>query len=90
MGKGSMYLWAVAGAYLIYLGIQQFAALLRGEASIPWLNGLAGLLFIAVGGAVVLREWRTYRKGGSTEAETADEAEDGEEAADEEEGAEEE
>lgn len=87
MGKGTMYIWAVAGAYLIYLGIQQLAAVLRGEASIPWLNGLAGLLFIAVGGAVVLREWRAYRKGGNAKAEDADEEE---EAADEEEGAEEE
>ena len=90
MGKGTMYIWAVAGAYLIYLGIQQFAALLRGEASIPWLNGLAGLLFIAVGGAVVLREWRAYRKGGSAKAGDTAEADEEEEAADEEEGAEEE
>jgi len=72
MGQGAMYLWAVAGAYLIYLGIQQFAALFRGEASIPWLNAGAGILFIAVGGAVILREWRAYRKGSKGKSEPED------------------
>ena len=54
MDKSKIYLWAVGGGYLVYLGIQQFVLLWRKEASIPWLNVLAGLLFIAVGGAVLV------------------------------------
>lgn len=81
MGNGVKYLWAVAGLYLGYLGIQQFVLLFRGEASIPLLNGAAGLLFLAVGGAVLLREWRSYRKGGRAQepAEDLSEGEDDEE-----------
>ena len=83
MGQGSMYLWAVAGAYLIYLGIRQFIALINGTASIPLLNGAAGLVFLAVGGAVLLREWRNYRKASSPskEAEGSEEDTDEEEEA---------
>ena len=62
MGQSMKYLWAVAGAYLIYLGIQQVIALIRGEASIPWLNACAVVLFIVIGGAVLLREWRAHKK----------------------------
>lgn len=76
MGQGSMYLWAVAGAYLIYLGIRQFIALINGTASMPLLNGAAGLVFLAVGGAVLLREWRNYRRGGSSAEEESDEQEE--------------
>lgn len=57
------FLWAVAGAYLIYLGAKQFIALFDDSASIPWLNALCGIIFILFGGAVVLREWRNYRRG---------------------------
>lgn len=70
MGQGSMYLWAVAGAYLVYLGVRQFIALFNGTASVPLLNGAAGLVFLAVGGAVLLREWRNYRKAGSPSEKT--------------------
>lgn len=55
-------LWAVAGAYLIYLGIKEFIALFDGSASIPVLNGLAGLVFVVFGAAVIYREWRNYRR----------------------------
>ena len=85
MDKSKIYLWAVGGGYLVYLGIQQFVLLWRKEASIPWLNVLAGLLFIAVGGAVLVREWKAH-KALNAPAEPAEEAagedceeEDGEE-----------
>ena len=72
------YLWAVAGAYLIYLGIKQFIALFDGSASVPVLTGLSGLVFVVFGGGVILREWRNYRRASASqepEAETV-EAED--------------
>lgn len=72
------YLWAVAGAYLIYLGIKQFIALFDRSASIPVVNGLAGLVFVAFGAAVVYREWRNYRRGSAPQEpeETTEEAEE--------------
>lgn len=60
--RSTSYLWAIAGAYLIYLGIKQVIALFDGTASVPVLNGVSALLFIVVGGAVLLREWRNYRR----------------------------
>ena len=89
MGQGKMYLWALAGAYLVYLGIQQLMALVRGEASIPWLNGAAGILFIVFGGAVLLREWRAYRGGNKKDSEAPEEASEEYEQEDAQEGAEE-
>ena len=56
------YLWAVAGAYLVYLGNKQFIALFNESAAIPVVKGLAGAVFILFGGAVIYREWRNYRR----------------------------
>lgn len=84
MGQGSMYLWAVAGAYLVYLGGKQFIALIDGSASMPWLNAAAGVLFLAVGGAVLLREWRAYRQMNTKKPEDAEATEEDEEGAEEE------
>lgn len=61
-GNKLSYLWAVAGAYLIYLGYKQFAALLSGTASLPVLNAICGIIFVVFGGAVIYREWRNYRR----------------------------
>ncbi|MBQ3487290.1 MAG: hypothetical protein IJA71_03290 [Clostridia bacterium] len=86
MGKSKIYLMGLAGGYLVYLGIQQFILLLRKEASVPWLNALSGLLFIVVGGLVVVREWKAH-KALTAPADPADEdaeEEDEEEEADEE------
>lgn len=68
-GERNIYIWAIAGIYLIYLGAKQFIALFDGTASIPWLNAVSGVVFLAVGGAVLLREWRAYRRGSSDPAE---------------------
>ena len=74
------YLWAVAGAYLIYLGAKQFIALFNSSASVPWLNALSGVVFVVFGGAVVLREWRNYRRG-PVEEQPEEDAPEGEEEA---------
>lgn len=76
MGQGSIYLWAVAGAYLVYLGIQQIIALFNGTASMPLLNGAAGVVFLAVGGVVLLREWRAYRGTRKGEGQEENDAEE--------------
>ena len=83
----NFYIWAVAGLYLIYLGVRQAIALLKGTASIPALSAVSGLVFLAVGVAVLLREWRGYRRryyGADGEEET-EETESPEETGEEEE-----
>lgn len=88
MDKSKIYLLAVGGGYLVYLGIQQFVLLWRREASIPWLNVLAGLLFIVVGGAVLVREWKAHKalNAPAEPAEEDAEEDSGEEDAEEEAG----
>lgn len=88
MDKSKIYLWAVGGGYLVYLGIQQFVLLWRREASIPWLNVLAGLLFIVVGGAVLVREWKAHKALNAPAEPAEEDAEEdpGEEDAEEEAG----
>ena len=88
MGKSKIYLMGLAGGYLVYLGIQQFVLLWRKEASMPWLNALAGLLFIVIGALVVLREWKAHKALTATPA--AEETDEEEDPEDEEEDAEEE
>ena len=61
MENSKIYFLGLAGGYLVYLGIQQYVLLFRKEASIPWLNALAGLLFIAVGGVVLVRQWKAHK-----------------------------
>jgi len=61
MENSKIYFLGLAGGYLVYLGIQQFVLLWRKEASLPWLNVLAGLLFIAIGGLVVVRQWKAHK-----------------------------
>ena len=75
------YLWAVAGAYLIYLGIKEFIALFDGSATIPVVNGLAGAVFVLFGAGVIYREWRNYRRGYASQesVEEPGEAEENEE-----------
>ena len=73
-----IYLFGLAGGYLVYLGIQQFLAVFRQEASLPWLNVLAGLLFVAVGGLVALREWKAHKALTAKSKEDAEETEEAE------------
>ena len=63
------YLWAVAGAYLIYLGAKQFIALFDGTASVPVLNAISGIVFVVFGGWVLYREWQNYRRATTQQAE---------------------
>ncbi len=57
------YVWTLAGVYLIYLGGKLLLGVVNGEAEgIPlWVAISAGILFLAVGGWLLLREWRAYR-----------------------------
>ena len=83
MENSKIYFLGLAGGYLVYLGIQQYVLLFRKEASIPWLNALAGLLFIAVGGVVLVRQWKAHKAlnapaAPEEETEEADEETEGE------------
>lgn len=56
------YIWAMAGSYLIYMGGSLLYDLWKGNTDVtPLLIVPAALLFIAVGGLVVRREWKAYK-----------------------------
>lgn len=55
------YIWVLAGGYLVYLGVSLLLQVFRGAASAGGVSLAAGVGFTAVGGALLLREWRLYR-----------------------------
>ena len=63
------YFWVLAGGYLVYLGGTLIVDLIKGDATHVAVSILAAALFIGVGGAVCLREWRIYRYGSKEEQE---------------------
>ena len=79
MENSKIYIWGLAGGYLIYLGVQQFIMLLRKEASLPWLSFLAGLIFIVFGSFVVIKQWKAH-KALNTPAAPEEDTEEDEEA----------
>ena len=56
--RGINNLWVLAGGYLIYLGVSLLYGACRGTASGGVLSFAFGAGFTAVGGALLLREWR--------------------------------
>ncbi len=64
--RGVNFVWPLAGGYLVYLGGKLLWMCYRGESSSMVLSTLAGIVFMVLGGLVVLREWHIYR-GGSQE-----------------------
>ena len=82
MDKSKIYLLGLAGGYLAYLGVQQFILLFRKEASLPWLNALAGVVFVIVGSIVLVKQWKAYKEATAPvepeEEDTEEEEEEGE------------
>ena len=57
------YVWVLAGGYLIYLAYKILRTFLAGEADEPLLAIGFVILFVVVGGLVLLREWKAYKFG---------------------------
>ena len=57
------YIWVLAGGYLVYLAYKIFRALLAGESNEPLLAIGAIVVFLVIGGFVLLREWKAYKFG---------------------------
>lgn len=57
------YIWVLAGGYLVYLAYGQIKGVIRGETDLPIVGILSGIVFILVGGGVLLREWKAYKFG---------------------------
>lgn len=55
------YIWVLAGGYLIYLGGKLLLALWRDHAEPAALFLMAALVFFAVGGWLIRREWKAYK-----------------------------
>lgn len=57
------YIWVLAGGYLIYVAYKLIRGLFAGDglnplATIPFI-----VIFLVVGGLVLLREWKAYKYG---------------------------
>ena len=57
------YVWVLAGGYLIYLAIKVFREVFLGRSSNPIFSIVGGVVFVVIGLAVMLREWRAYQYG---------------------------
>lgn len=57
------YIWVLAGGYLVYLAVKIFREVFSGRSASPIVGILGGAVFVAIGVALMLREWRAYRYG---------------------------
>ena len=55
------YVWVLAGGYLAYLGAQLLFGV--GKSETPMVGLIGGLVFVVVGGLLMLREWKAYKYG---------------------------
>jgi len=55
------YVWVLAGGYLAYLGAQLLFGV--GKSETPMVGLIGGLVFVIIGGALMLREWKAYKYG---------------------------
>ncbi len=69
--RGVNFVWPLAGGYLVYLGGKLLWMCAKGESSNMVLSTLAGIVFMVLGGLVILREWHIYRGGGQEDLEDA-------------------
>ena len=80
------YVWVVAGGYLLYLAAQLFFGVMRWDSDSPAVGIGGGILFLAVGGWLLWREWSAYQYGAkhkddpSTWSDEEPEADNGEES----------
>lgn len=80
------YVWVLAGGYLLYLAAQLFFNVIRGTSDSPAVGIGGGVLFLAVGGWLLWREWSAYQYGAkhkddpSTWSDEEPEADSGEES----------
>ncbi len=57
------YVWVLAGGYLLYLAVQLFVGVFAGRSDTPAIGIGGGVVFTAVGGALIFREWKAYKFG---------------------------
>ena len=82
------YVWVLAGGYLLYLAAQLFFNVIRRTSDSPAVGIGGGVLFLAVGGWLLWREWSAYQYGAkhkddpSTWSDEEPEADSGEESHD--------
>lgn len=57
------YVPALAGVYLLYLAYKLFRDAYTSETDIPGIAVVSGIVFAAIGGFLVYREWKAYQYG---------------------------
>lgn len=55
------FVWVLAGGYLVYLGAQLLFGV--GKSETPMVGLIGGLVFVIIGGLLMLREWKAYKYG---------------------------
>lgn len=55
------YVWPLAGLYLLYLAYQLVRNALDGTTAYPVMAVAGAVVFIAIGGFLLYREWKTYQ-----------------------------
>ena len=55
------YVWVLAGGYLVYIAAQMLFGLPKSET--PMVGLIGGIVFLIVGGLLMLREWKAYKYG---------------------------
>ena len=57
------YVWVLAGGYLLYLAAQLLFNVIRGTSDSPAVGIGGGVVFAAIGGWLLWREWSAYQYG---------------------------
>lgn len=55
------YVWPLAGLYLVYLAYRLVRNVLDGATAYPGMALAGAVLFLAIGGFLLYREWKTYQ-----------------------------
>ena len=56
-------MWVLGGGYLVYTAYKLIRDLIKGQSEMYVLSILAAVVFAAVGGWMMWREWKAYKYG---------------------------
>lgn len=57
------YVWVLGGGYLVYTAYKLIRDLIKGQSEMYVMSILAAVVFAAVGGWMMWREWKAYKYG---------------------------
>ena len=57
------YVWVLGGGYLVYTAYKLIRDLIKGQSEMYVMSILSAVIFAAVGGWMLWREWKAYKYG---------------------------